>query len=249
MREKSVIMNNKVVLIPTYNESGSITSLLKELGKLNVDIIVIDDQSPDGTAQLIENLELRNVLVIHHGQKKGIGPAYLTGFKKAIQKGYSFIATMDADGSHQVPDLAKLFEHCQQTQVVMGSRWITGGSVSNWSIHRIALSKLGTWYASKCLHLPFKDLTGGLRVYSEKALHKLNLDSIRSNGYCFQIEMIRALTSSDTYIKEFPIQFIERRKGKSKMNQYIVMEAFIRVSLWGLRRIFRINADKLHYVK
>jgi dolichol-phosphate mannosyltransferase len=242
-------MNNKVVLIPTFNESGSITSILKELGDLNVDIIVIDDQSPDGTAQLIEKLELPNVLVIHHGQKKGIGPAYISGFKKAIEKGYAFIATMDADGSHQVKDLANLFEQCEQTEVVMGSRWIQGGSVSNWSRHRIILSKLGTWYARICLDLPFKDLTGGLRIYSANSLCKLNLDSIRSNGYCFQIEMIRALTTLDTYIKEFPIHFIERRKGKSKMSHNIVMEAFMRVSLWGVQRIFRHNADKLHYVK
>jgi dolichol-phosphate mannosyltransferase len=242
-------MNNKVVLIPTFNESGSITSILKELGDLNVDIIVIDDQSPDGTAQLIEKLELPNVLVIHHGQKKGIGPAYISGFKKAMEKGYAFIATMDADGSHQVKDLANLFEQCEQTEVVMGSRWIQGGSVSNWSCHRIILSKLGTWYARICLDLPFKDLTGGLRIYSANSLCKLNLDSIRSNGYCFQIEMIRALTTLDTYIKEFPIHFIERRKGKSKMSHNIVMEAFMRVSLWGVQRIFRHNADKLHYVK
>lgn len=242
-------MNNKVVLIPTFNESGSITSILKELGDLNVDIIVIDDQSPDGTAQLIEKLELPNVLVIHHGQKKGIGPAYISGFKKAMEKGYAFIATMDADGSHQVKDLANLFEQCEQTEVVMGSRWIQGGSVSNWSRHRIILSKLGTWYARICLDLPFKDLTGGLRIYSANSLCKLNLDSIRSNGYCFQIEMIRALTTLDTYIKEFPIHFIERRKGKSKMSHNIVMEAFMRVSLWGVQRIFRHNADKLHYVK
>jgi dolichol-phosphate mannosyltransferase len=242
-------MNNKVVLIPTFNEAESITRILQELCALNVDIIIIDDESPDGTAQLVDSLKLPNVLVINNGAKRGIGPAYICGFKAALDKNYSFIATMDADGSHQVIDLAKLFENCKDTDVVMGSRWIPGGSVSNWSRYRLILSRIGTWYASICLDLPLKDLTGGLRVYSAKSLRSINFNSIQSNGYCFQIEMIRALITLNVKVKEVPIRFIERRKGKSKMSQKIVLEAFTRVSLWGLQRILRYNADKLHYVK
>ena len=156
---------------------------------------------------------------------------------------------MDADGSHLVQDLEAMMTASSGSDVVMGTRWIPGGSVVNWSLHRRALSRFGTWYAQKVLVLPYKDLTGGLRVYNGTTLGKLNLDSIRSNGYCFQIEMIRAFASLDAVISEVPITFIEREQGESKMSKGIVFEAFWRVSLWGLQRLVRRDADKLHYVK
>ena len=131
----------------------------------------------------------------------------------------------------------------------MGTRWIPGGSVVNWSLHRRVLSRFGTWYAQKVLTLPFKDLTGGLRIYRGTSLARLNLEAIRSNGYCFQIEMIRAFASFGAEINEVPITFIEREQGESKMSKGIVFEAFWRVSLWGFQRLVRHNADKLHYVK
>ena len=131
----------------------------------------------------------------------------------------------------------------------MGTRWIPGGEISNWSTSRELLSKFGTWYARKCLNLPFKDLTGGLRIYDAKSLKKIDLGKIRSNGYCFQIEMIKALYSQSATIYEIPIHFIERRAGKSKMSANIVVEAFIRVSAWAVQRVIRPNADKLQYVK
>jgi dolichol-phosphate mannosyltransferase len=238
-----------VVLIPTYNESESIRNLIKELQSLDIDIIVIDDESPDDTAKLVRNLNYSNVEVIDNGQKKGIGVAYVSGFKIAIDIGYELIATMDADGSHLVDDLQKMLRSASNSDVVMGTRWIMGGSVVNWSLHRRVLSRCGTWYAQKVLGLPYKDLTGGLRVYKGTTLGKLNLDSIRSNGYCFQIEMIRAFSSLEAVINEVPITFIEREQGESKMSRGIAFEAFWRVSLWGLQRRTRYNADKLHYVK
>ena len=242
-------MLKSVVLIPTYNESESIISLLKELQSVDIDVIVIDDDSPDGTSLLVKNLNYSNVRVLDHGKKHGIGAAYLSGMKLAIENGYELIATMDADGSHLVRNLKSMLDLSDSCDVVMGTRWISGGSVVNWSLHRRFLSQFGTWYASKALGLPYRDLTGGLRIYRKKPLSQLNLTSIRSNGYCFQIEMIRAITNLDVRIKEFPIQFIEREQGKSKMSKSIVLEAFYRVTIWGVQRLVRYNADKLHYVK
>jgi len=242
-------MNRYVVLIPTYNESESILTLLRELEALEVDIIVIDDDSPDGTAILVGNLASDRIKVIKHGSKNGIGPAYLSGITQAISEGYEKLITMDADGSHSVEDVQVLISKSANYDVVMGTRWIPGGEVSNWSASRELLSRFGTWYARKCLKLPFKDLTGGLRVYDAKSLLKLDLGKIRSNGYCFQIEMIRALYSQGATMCEVPIHFIERRAGKSKMSANIAVEAFFRVSVWGFQRILRPNADKLHYVK
>lgn len=237
------------LLIPTYNEAQSIVELLQNLQKLSIDVIVIDDDSPDGTSSIVKKLAYPHVRVIDNGYKKGIGNAYISGFKTACDMGYKKIATMDADGSHSVENLNQMVELCWRYDVVMGTRWITGGSVTNWSFHRQFLSQFGTWYARKCLGLPYKDLTGGLRIYDLDLLQKMNFSAIQSNGYCFQIEMIRACVSLNARIFEHPIQFVERRDGVSKMSKSIVAEAFYRVSIWGFQRIFRINADKLHYVK
>jgi dolichol-phosphate mannosyltransferase len=242
-------MYRSVVLIPTYNESKTVVNLIRELQSLNIDIIVIDDDSPDNTAKLVRNLNYPNVRVIDNGKKMGIGAAYIAGFRFAIRDDYNLIATMDADGSHLVQDLQKMFNIGASSDVVMGTRWIMGGSVVNWPVHRKILSKFGTWYAQKVLALPYKDLTGGLRVYNGITLGKLNLDSIRSNGYCFQIEMIRAFSFLGANINEVPITFIEREQGDSKMSKGIAFEAFWRVGLWGFQRLLGINADKLHYVK
>jgi dolichol-phosphate mannosyltransferase len=242
-------MDRSVVLIPTYNESRTAVNLIRELQCLNIDIIVIDDDSPDDTAKLVRNLNYPNVRVIDNGKKMGIGAAYIAGFKVAICDDYNLIATMDADGSHLVEDLQKMLTLSLNSDVVMGTRWIMGGSVVNWSLHRRILSRFGTWYAQKVLGLPYKDLTGGLRVYNGTTLGKLNLDSIRSNGYCFQIEMIRACSFFGAIIKEVPITFIEREQGESKMSKGIAFEAFWRVGLWGFQRLARNNADKSHYVK
>ena len=242
-------MNKSVVLIPTYNEAASITALLNELTDIAVDVIVIDDDSPDLTAIIVKNLKMPHVRVIDHGKKGGIGPAYVLAMQESIESKYEKIATMDADGSHLVSDLSTMLDSSQDADVVMGTRWIPGASVSNWSFGRKRLSKFGTWYARKCLALPYKDLTGGLRVYDRRMLEMIDLDTIKSNGYCFQIEMINRLHLGGAKIKEVPIHFIERHGGVSKMNRSIVIEAFIRVSIWGFQRLIGINADKLHYVK
>jgi dolichol-phosphate mannosyltransferase len=242
-------MNKSVVLIPTYNEAASIAALLIELTDIAVDVIVIDDDSPDLTAIIVKNLKMPHVRVIDHGKKGGIGPAYVLAMQESVESKYEKIATMDADGSHLVSDLTAMLDSSQDADVVMGTRWIPGASVSNWSFGRKRLSKFGTWYARKCLALPYKDLTGGLPVYDRRMLEMIDLDTIKSNGYCFQIEMINRLHLGDAKIKEVPIHFIERHGGVSKMSRSIVIEAFIRVSIWGFQRLIGINADKLHYVK
>jgi len=242
-------MNKSVVLIPTYNEAASISALLIELEDLAVDVIVIDDNSPDLTAIIVKNLKMPHVRVIDHGKKGGIGPAYVLAMQESVESKYEKIATMDADGSHLVSDLSAMLDSSQDADVVMGTRWIPGASVSNWSFGRKRLSKFGTWYARKCLALPYKDLTGGLRVYDRRMLEMIDLDTIKSNGYCFQIEMINRLHLGGAKIKEVPIHFIERHGGVSKMSRSIVIEAFIRVSIWGFQRLIGINADKLHYVR
>jgi dolichol-phosphate mannosyltransferase len=242
-------MYKNAVLIPTYNEAATISQIIFELSGLKIDIFVIDDASPDGTAQIVSNLGLSHVHVIDHGRKAGIGPAYVFAMQKAIKGGYDKIATMDADGSHLVDDLAAMLDLGPEIDVVMGSRWIPGGLVTNWSNGRKFLSKFGTWYARRSLALPYRDLTGGLRVYGRNVLEGINFSQISSNGYCFQIEMIRKLHAHGAFIKEIPIHFIERQGGVSKMSKAIVLEAFFRVSLWGVQRVLGINADKLHYVK
>jgi dolichol-phosphate mannosyltransferase len=242
-------MNKSVVLIPTYNEAASIAALLIELTDIAVDIIVIDDDSPDLTAIIVKNLKMPHVRVIDHGKKGGIGPAYVLAMQESVESKYEKIATMDADGSHLVSDLSAMLDSSQDADVVMGTRWIPGASVSNWSFGRKRLSKFGTWYARKCLALPYKDLTGGLRVYDRRMLEEIDLGTIKSNGYCFQIEMINRLHLKGANIKEVPIHFIERHGGVSKMSRSIVIEAFLRVSIWGFQRLIGINADKLHYVK
>jgi dolichol-phosphate mannosyltransferase len=242
-------MNKNAVLVPTYNEAATISRIVTELSGLKIDILVIDDASPDGTADIVKNLRLSHVHVIDHGKKAGIGPAYVFALQEAIKRGYEKIATMDADGSHLVDDLALMLDQGTEIDVVMGTRWMPDGLVTNWSKSRKLLSKFGTWYARKCLGLPYKDLTGGLRVYGKNALEGIDLHQISSNGYCFQIEMIKSLHAHGAIIKEVPIHFIERQGGVSKMSKSIVFEAFYRVSLWGVQRLFRINADKLHYVK
>jgi dolichol-phosphate mannosyltransferase len=242
-------MHEIVVLIPTYNEARSIVDLLKKLKKLSIDVIVIDDDSPDSTSAIVKELAYTHVKVINNGPKNGIGNAYISGFKSACDVGYKKIATMDADGSHSVENLEQMITLSSTSDVVMGTRWTKGGSVTNWSFHRQLLSQFGTWYARKCLGVPYKDLTGGLRIYDLKLLQRMNFSAIQSNGYCFQIEMIRASVSLNARILEHPIQFVERTDGVSKMSRNIVLEAFYRVSIWGFKRMLRLNADKLHYVK
>ena len=245
-----------VILIPTYNESIAIVELLNSLATLHnsrdFDVLVLDDNSPDKTADIVDKLSLPWVKVLRRPGKAGLGASYRAGFAEVIQSDrYTHVVTMDADGSHRVEDLPAMLDahHSSELSITLGTRWIKGGSVVNWPISRQLLSKAGTAYARIALRIPLHDLTGGFRVYSVPLLRKLNLTQMTATGYCFQIEMAMASDLAGASKVEVPITFVERINGVSKMSKNIVIEALWQTTLWGLARTLRPNADKLHYVK
>jgi dolichol-phosphate mannosyltransferase len=245
-----------VILIPTYNESIAIVELLNSLSTLHnsrdFDVVVLDDNSPDRTADIVDNLHLSWVSVLRRPGKAGLGAAYRAGFAHvlALNK-YTHVITMDADGSHRVEDLPAMMDapHGSELSITLGTRWIKGGSVINWPLSRQLLSRAGTAYARLALRIPLHDLTGGFRIYSIPLLKKLRLSEMTATGYCFQIEMAMASFDAGASRYEVPITFVERVNGVSKMSKAIVIEALWQTTLWGLSRALRPNADKLHYVK
>ena len=246
-----------MILIPTYNEATSIVELLHSLNDLrntnqfSFDVTVIDDNSPDQTAQIVDSLNLDWVNVLRREKKDGLGNAYRAGFAHVLSDPrYDQIVTMDADGSHRVADLPAMFAAISPGKsIVLGTRWIAGGSVVNWPKSRQLLSKSGTKYASRALGIKLADLTGGFRIYSRQLLDSLNLNDMDATGYCFQIEMALAAHVADAKATEVPITFVERINGVSKMSRVIVIEALIQTTRWGIKRRLWPNADKLHYVK
>jgi dolichol-phosphate mannosyltransferase len=245
-------MKKFIILIPTYNEAKSISELLQELTrfkeerKFDFDVTVIDDYSPDGTADLVEGMSIPWVKVLRRARKDGLGAAYREGFAKvlATQK-YTHIVTMDADGSHQVSDLSKMLKslspETSHKMVILGTRWMPGGGTVNWPKFRVMLSKTGTRYAKFALGIDLKDLTGGFRIYSSELLKAINLDEMHTAGYCFQIEMIMSARIAGSSFIEVPITFVERREGKSKMTPWIAFEAFGFVTACGFRRLLRMD--------
>ena len=241
-------MKNILVLIPTFNESESIILLLQRIDKirrenidiLKIDILVIDDNSPDKTGQLAQSLNLSGLTVLSLNSKNGIGPAYIAGFKFGLTKNYDFFIQMDADLSHQPEEMIDLVESSDSQIMVIGSRWIKGGSVVNWPKRRRLISRFGTAYAARLLGLKYRDLTSGYRVLPKQLVADIDFFTIKSHGYGFQIEMALQAIKLGYKIKEVPITFIERENGKSKMSFAIVIEAWRMVSLEGLtRRIIR----------
>ena len=228
----------RLVVIPTYNEVGSIEILLTEILKTikNLDILVVDGGSNDGTSQAVArivNLEPR-VNLISEGAKRGLGKAYLAGFAWGLERGYEKIIEMDADLSHRVRDLSRLLE--VEADLVIGSRWIVGGGIENWSKSRELLSRIANKYVQIMLNLDVSDATSGFRVYRADLLRKIDLKRIKSEGYTFQIEMVRAARKVGAEIVQVPIIFREREFGKSKISRGIIFEALLRVSYWGLKR-------------
>jgi dolichol-phosphate mannosyltransferase len=227
-------MRASLVVIPTYNEAESIPRILDGLMHLDVDVLVIDDGSPDGTADIVR---ARNIEVIEREGKQGLGSAYRTGFSIALERGYTYVIEMDADGSHQVKDLKKMMEWIGSADLLIGSRWVSDGSIENWSKFREYLSKSANRYANLLLSLGVKDTTSGFRIYTSALLKKMEIATIRSEGYCFQIEMTRRAISRGGSIAEVPITFIERAHGKSKMSFAIALEAVVRITAWGALRL------------
>ena len=246
-----------MILIPTYNEATSVVELLHSLKNLrdsnqfNFDVTVIDDNSPDKTAEIVASLNLDWVSILKREKKDGLGNAYRAGFAQVLSdSSYDQIVTMDADGSHRVADLPAMFAAISPGKsIVLGTRWIPGGSVVNWPKSRQLLSRSGTRYASLALGIKLADLTGGFRIYSRQLLESLNLKKMDATGYCFQIEMALAAHLAGATAKQVPITFVERINGVSKMSRAIVIEALLQTTRWGVKRRLRPNADKLHYVK
>lgn len=234
-----------LVCIPTYNEAENIVEILRRFDTVfqsirddfDCTILVIDDNSPDGTARIVESENLPGVLLLKREKKEGLGPAYLAGFSWGLERDFELYVECDADGSHQPEELPRLLNASLGTGLVIGTRWMDGGKVENWPLHRRAISRIGTKYAQVVLHLPYRDLTGGYRTISRAALEKIDIHSIKTLGYGFQIEMAMRIHDAGFAIAQVPITFIERKLGQSKMSKKIVGEALIKTSSWALRRV------------
>ncbi|MCU1585095.1 MAG: polyprenol monophosphomannose synthase [Microbacteriaceae bacterium] len=231
-------MAETLVVLPTYNEIESLQNVLGRIRQSvpQADVLIVDDSSPDGTGELADRLAVGDVgiSVLHRAKKEGLGRAYLAGFAHALQHGYRFVVEIDADGSHDPADLPAMLLQAAHADLVIGSRWVTGGSVRNWPWMRQAISRSGNAYARAMLRSRICDITAGYRVYRAEALRSLNLDSVSSDGYCFQVELAFRLEKAGKRVEEYPITFIERAAGRSKMHPGIVAEALYRVTVWGL---------------
>lgn len=232
-----------VICIPTYNERESLPRLLDRTRAAvpDADVLVIDDNSPDGTGALADDRARHDpqIHVMHRTAKEGLGRAYLAGFEWAIERGYSHVCEMDADGSHRPEQLVELLARADawdKPELVIGSRWTDGGEVVNWPKHRELLSRAGNLYIKIWLNLPAKDATAGFRVYRADALKRLDFAAVESKGYFFQVDMTLKMTDMGARIAEVPISFVEREAGTSKMSGNIVQEAFLRATKLGIER-------------
>ncbi|MEN9740525.1 MAG: hypothetical protein RLZ72_791 [Actinomycetota bacterium] len=237
-------MSKSLVIIPTYNEIDNLARIVERVREHSpIDILIVDDNSPDGTGGLADDLaqSVPNVHSLNRAHKQGLGPAYLAGFAWAFEHGYEFVAEMDADGSHDPAVLPILVDIAERTDsdLVIGSRWVRGGDIVGWSRVREVISRTGNAYARWALRSDVHDLTAGFRVLKCATLRALHLDSIASSGYCFQIEVAHRIESRGGAIIEHPITFREREAGVSKMHVGIVLEALGRITGWGIARLFR----------
>jgi dolichol-phosphate mannosyltransferase len=220
-----------LIIIPTYNERENITAIVEEiLSRVpQADILIIDDHSPDGTGEIADGLHERfpTVFALHRPGKLGLGTAYVTGFKYALERGYDLAFEMDADFSHDPRYLPDFFEKIAEADLVIGSRYIAGGDTPNWSLLRRFISGGGNIFARVMLGLPIKDATAGYRCYRREVLSALDLDSITSQGYAFQVEMAYRTLQRGFRVREIPIIFVDRRVGQSKMSRKIFLEGFL----------------------
>ncbi|MDT5035702.1 MAG: dolichol-phosphate mannosyltransferase [Micromonosporaceae bacterium] len=228
-----------LVVIPTYNESENVRLIVERVRAAApaVDILITDDNSPDGTGDIADQLAAADsqVHVLHRPGKQGLGAAYIAGFALARERGYDAVVEMDADGSHAPEQLPRLLDAAREADVVIGSRWVRGGKVVNWPAHRLLLSRGGSLYTRIALGLPLRDATAGYRVYRMPVLDKIEVDEVNSQGYCFQIDLGWRSYRGGFRIVEVPITFAERERGASKMSSSIVREALLRVAVWGVR--------------
>lgn len=245
-------MNQTLIVVPTYNERENLPALVQRLLSLPVlvDLLVVDDNSPDGTGKIADELAAKHptIHVLHRPEKNGLGRAYLAGFKWALERGYEFIFEMDGDSSHNPDDIPEFLKAAQNADLVLGSRYVNGIRIINWPLRRLMLSKSAAIYVQIITGMPFTDPTGGYKCFRRRALEAIKLEEIHSNGYSFQIEMTHKIWRQGMKVVEVPIIFTDRFLGKSKMSGNIVREALIMV--WRLlfqnklRRSPRVPAAK-----
>ncbi|MGH3333123.1 MAG: polyprenol monophosphomannose synthase [Nocardioidaceae bacterium] len=228
-----------VMVVPTFNEVDNLEWIVGRLraSAPEVDVLVVDDGSPDGTGELADKLAAADpqVQVLHRSVKAGLGAAYLHGFSVALERGYDVIGEMDADGSHQPEQLPRLLDALPDADLVLGSRWVRGGSVTNWPVTRELLSRGGNAYTRVLLGIPVKDATGGFRLFRRTTLEAIDLASVQSVGYCFQVDLAWRTVQAGLRVREVPIEFVERVRGESKMSRDVATESLRRITAWGLR--------------
>lgn len=228
------------MVVPTFNEAANIDWILGRLraAEPEVDVLVVDDSSPDGTGEIADRLAAADprVQVLHRRAKGGLGAAYLAGFDWALREGYDAIGEMDADGSHQPEQLHRLIDALATADLVIGSRWIPGGSVVNWPRRRELLSRGGNLYVRLLLGISVQDATAGYRLYRRSTLETIDLSSVESTGYVFQTDLVERTLRAGLTVREVPIEFIERTRGDSKMSGAVATESLRRITGWGLRR-------------
>lgn len=232
-----------VMVIPTYNEADNLRWIVERVRAAvpTMDVLVVDDGSPDGTGDVADRLadEDPQVRVVHRAAKAGLGAAYLHGFAVALEQGYDVVGEMDADGSHQPEQLPRLVEALADADLVIGSRWVPGGSVVNWPAHRRLLSVGGNLYARALLGIPVRDVTSGYRLFRRSTLQAVDLGSVESSGYCFQTDLAWRTVLAGLRVTEVPIEFVERVRGESKMDRGVAAESLRRITRWGLTERWR----------
>ncbi|HEV7742929.1 MAG TPA: polyprenol monophosphomannose synthase [Pseudolysinimonas sp.] len=232
-----------IIVIPTYNEAENIATVISAVFAAvpTASVLVVDDASPDGTGRMADELAAGDprVEVLHRTMRDGLGHAYLAGFTRALEEGFESIIEMDADGSHPASALPAMLDSLATHDLVIGSRWTPGGAVANWPRHREWLSRAANTYARLWLRIRVRDSTAGFRAFRASTLRAIDLGHVESRGYCFQIDMTLRVIDAGLSVAELPITFVDRVAGRSKMSGSIVVEAMLRVTGWGVRRLFR----------
>ncbi|MCW2762656.1 MAG: Dolichol-phosphate mannosyltransferase [Marmoricola sp.] len=227
-----------VMVMPTYNEALNLALIVNRLraAEPDVDLLVVDDSSPDGTGDLADQIAASDpqVSVLHRRDKEGLGAAYLHGFRVALERGYDVIGEMDADGSHQPEQLHRLLERLHEADLVIGSRWVRGGRIVNWPLRRELLSRGGNFYTRTLLGIGVRDATAGFRVFRRTTLERIHLEENVALGYVFQVELTYRTVREGLRVAEVPIEFVERARGDSKMSPQVATESLKRITRWGI---------------